>query len=82
MPPRHDQWAAGYRKSGRELFKRKVRDFGAIFGVLDRHGAEVAIFIEVEKRILIEIAGLMHLDIAKLDVKRVGILEIFNLHGR
>lgn len=57
-------------------------DIGAVFGVLDGDAAEVAVFIEIEKGVLIEIAGLMHFNFTKLDVKRIGFLEIFNLHGR
>jgi hypothetical protein len=65
----------------RDLFVREVRNIGALASVLNSNPANVALLVDVQKSILIQIPSLGDIDCPKFDIKRVGILEILNLHG-
>jgi hypothetical protein len=49
--------------------------------VLDRDGADVPGLVEVYLRVLVEILGFRNRDRAELDIERVGIVKISDLHG-
>lgn len=49
--------------------------------MLDRHATNIAGLIKIKQRILIEIAGFDDIRHPELDVQRIGILKICDLHG-
>jgi hypothetical protein len=63
------------------LLVGKFWDLGAFARVFNRDGANLAIRVEVQQRIFIEILCLSHIARAKFDMKRVGILKVFYFHG-
>ena len=67
--------------SGGGILVGELREVRPVFGVLDGDAANVTIPINVEQRVFIQVAGLGHFRGAKLDVQRVGVLKILDLHG-
>jgi len=66
----------------RDLFERDVWNvFDPLLSVLNRNAANLAFGVKVEKRVLVQIACLCHVPAAKLDVKRVSVFEVLDLHG-
>jgi hypothetical protein len=63
------------------LLERHVRNVGSGLGVLQSQAAKIAVRIDLEQRVLVEFASLDHGIGTKLDVQRVRILEVRNLHG-
>ena len=61
-----------------DLFVREVRDVGAVFGVLDGDAANVALLVQIQERVLIQIFGFSNVGGTELDIQRVGILKVFN----
>jgi hypothetical protein len=49
--------------------------------MFERDRTYIALGIQVENRIFVEILGLGNVAIAKLDIQSVGIREVLNLHG-
>lgn len=49
--------------------------------MLDRNSTDVSIFIEIPKRVLVQVACLGDFRRLELDVEGVGVLEIADLHG-
>jgi hypothetical protein len=66
---------------GGNLLVGKRRNVGSIAGVLNRDAADIAVPVEVKDRVLIEIFGFGNFDRAKLNVQRVSILKVLDLHG-
>lgn len=66
---------------GRNLLVGKRRNVGSIAGVLNRDAADIAVPVEVKDCVLIEIFGFGNFDCAKLNVQRVSILKVLDLHG-
>ena len=66
---------------GRNLLEGELWNLGTVFGMLNRDPANVALRIQVQERVLVEVLGFGHLGGAKLDVQRVGVLKVFDLHG-
>ena len=52
-----------------------------VSGMLNRDGTNVAISVEIEKSVLIQVFGLNDLGVAKLNIERISVLEVFDLHG-
>src|SRR5213593_4091547 len=63
------------------LLVRKPWNIGALAGVLDGNPANVAVSVNIQQSVLVQIPGLGDLGFFKLDVERVSILEISDLHG-
>ena len=55
-------------------------DVRSLVSVLDCYPANVPLSVDIQQSVLIEIASLCDLRLAKLDVERVGVLKILNLH--
>src|SRR5205823_3238227 len=58
-----------------------VWEIGAVSRMLDRDRADVAASIDVELSAVVEILRLDDLTRPQLDVQRIGIAEVFDLHG-
>src|SRR5690606_20866348 len=67
-------------RSGGDLLERKGGYIRSILCMLDSDRANIAIAIEFEKSVLVEILGIGYFGAPKLDIKRVGILKIRDLH--
>jgi len=65
----------------RYLLERESRDAGPITRVFDRDAADVALSIDIQERILVEVSCLGDFSRSKLDIQRISVLEIFNLHA-
>jgi hypothetical protein len=65
----------------RDLLVGKLWYFGAFARVFDRDGANLALVVEIQKSIFIQIFRLCNFARTKLDVKRIGILKVFYFHG-
>src|SRR3990167_16217 len=65
---------------GGNLLEREMGNIRPIFRVLNRHRADIAIFIEIELRVFIQVSRLRNLGNPELEVERVGILKILNRH--
>jgi hypothetical protein len=63
------------------LLVGEVKDVRSILGVLDRDCADVAAAIDVKLRILVQIPSLGDVPSLELDVERIGVTEILDLHG-
>jgi hypothetical protein len=50
-------------------------------GVLNSNPADVAVLVDVQKGVLVQVLSLADIGYPKFDIKCVGILEILNLHG-
>jgi hypothetical protein len=59
----------------RDLFEREMGNVRSISGMFDRHRADIAVFIQVELDVFIQISGLSHFCRSELDVERVGCPE-------
>src|SRR5262245_11831683 len=66
---------------GRDLFVRELREVGALSCVLYCNAANVAVRINIEQRVLVQILGLCDLNGSKLDIQGIGVLKILDLHG-
>ena len=66
---------------GCDLFVGEAWNIGTLPRVLDRNAADVAVAIHIQKSILVQVLGLGDLGCLELNVKRVRVLEILNLHG-
>lgn len=73
--------AHGHRRLGGHLLVGEPRDVCALAGVFDCNPANVAISVNVQKRVLVQVPGLGNLGFLKLDIQRVCILEILDFHG-
>jgi hypothetical protein len=50
-------------------------------GVLDSDPANITVAIYVQQSVLVQVPGLCDFGWSKLNVKRVGVLKVLNLHG-
>ncbi len=66
---------------GRDLLVGEARNLGAVAGMLDRDAANLPVSVEIKKSVLIQVFGLNNLGMPKLNIERVRILEVFDLHG-
>jgi hypothetical protein len=58
-----------------------VRNIRSISGMLNRHGTDVSILIEIKLRVLVEIPGLDYGCHFELNMERVRVLKILDRHG-
>jgi hypothetical protein len=65
----------------RDLFEREMGNVRSISSVFNRHRADIAVFIQVELGVLIQISGLSYFCRSELDVERVGVLKVLDCHG-
>lgn len=54
----------------------------SLLRVLNSNPADVTLSVDIEQRVLIEVARLCDLGTTKLDVERISVLEVTYLHGR
>ena len=54
----------------------------SLLGVLHSNPADVTFSVDIKLRILVEVARLCDVGTAELDIERISVLEITNLHGR
>src|SRR3990172_1233240 len=73
--------ARSTRGLGRDLLVRKLGNPGALGRVLDRDCADVSIRVDLKECVLVEVAGLSHRRVPKLDVKGVSLGVVADLHG-
>ena len=65
----------------RDLLVRKRRNRHTVAGVLNGYGAKSPISVKIEKGVFVQISCLVHLGSTKLDIERVRVSEVFDLHG-
>jgi len=65
----------------RNLLVRELRNAGTLGGVLDGDGADIALSVHVQHRILIEVSRLGDRRILELDEQGIGVLEVPNSYG-
>jgi hypothetical protein len=63
------------------LLKRKVRDIGALTGVFDGNAQDAAILVNIEQRVLIQVARFGDLSGFELDKKRIAVLKVSYSHN-
>ena len=68
--------------SGCDLFIRKARNVRTLARVFDGNAADITALIEIQNSILVQILRLGYFGCLELDIERVCILEILNLHTR
>lgn len=68
------------RMLGSDLFIGEARNVSTLTGVLDRYAADIAVLIEIQNSVLIEILRLGYLGCLELDIERVSVLKIFDVH--
>src|SRR5690606_34759427 len=59
----------------------QMADVRALAGMFEGDGAHVAFRIQVEERVLVQVARLNDLPALELDVQGIGVLEVLNFHG-
>ena len=50
-------------------------------GVFDRDAADIAALIEIQNSVLVQVFRFGYFGCLELDIERVGVLEIFDVHG-
>jgi hypothetical protein len=63
------------------LFEREMWNVRSISSVLNRHGADVAVLVQIKLGVLIQVPCFGHFCHFKFDVQRVGVLKILDGHG-
>src|SRR5262249_45598790 len=64
----------------RYLLERECRDTSPIARVFDCDAADVALSINIQERVFVEVSGLGDFSRSKLDIQRISVLEIFYFH--
>lgn len=72
---------AGLAAPVRRRFVHRRISVSTLAGVLDGNAANAAILVDVDEGGFVEVARLGDLGDAKLNVQRVGVLEVLNPHG-
>lgn len=67
-------------KLGRDLLIGKMGNVRTFTCVFDREATNIAVLVHVKQRVFIQLFGLGHLNRTKLNVQRVRLLKIFDLH--
>ena len=70
-----------FRLLGCDLLKREMRNIRSIPGMFNRHGADIAVLVDIKLGVLVQIFGLCDFCHPKLNVQRVGVLKILDGHG-
>ena len=63
------------------MFIGEARDVSTLTGVLDCDAADIAVLIEIQNRVLIQILRFGYFGWLELYIKRVSVLKIFDVHG-
>lgn len=66
---------------GCDLFIRKPRNVRSLACVLNGYAADVAVLVEIENGVFVEVFRLNDFRCFELDVQSVGVLKVFNVHG-
>ena len=66
---------------GRNLFVREAGHVGSLAGVLNSNPTDVAMLIDVQNSVLVQVLRLSDIGCPQFDIESIGILEILNLHG-
>jgi hypothetical protein len=69
------------RALGCDLFIRKPRNVRTLTGVLDRDAEDIAALIEIQNSVLIQIFRFGYFGCLELDIERVSVLKVFDVHG-
>ena len=69
------------RMLGCDLFIRKARNVCTLAGVLDCDAADIAVLIQIQNGVLIQILRFGYFCWLELDVERVSVLKVFDVHG-
>jgi len=64
----------------RYLLERECRDTSPIARVFDCDAADVALSINIQERVFVEVSCLGDFSRSKLDIQRISVLEIFYFH--
>src|SRR3972149_3876275 len=72
---------AAERRLRSHLLEREMRDSRTLLCMLNGQSADITVGVEVQHRVLVEILRLGDLAGAELDIQRIGVLEIGDLHG-
>lgn len=67
--------------SGCDLFIGEARNVCTLTGVLDRDAAEIAVLIEIQNSVLIQILRFGYFGCLELDIECVSVLKVFDVHG-
>lgn len=65
----------------RYTFNSHMTDIGALTRVLKGNGTDVSVAVNIQRGIVIQILGFKDVTVSKLNVERVGIIEIPYFHG-
>lgn len=65
---------------GCDLFIRKTRNVSTLTGVLNRDAANIPGLIEIQNCVLIEILRFGYFGCFELDMERVSVLKVFDVH--
>ena len=65
----------------RYLFEGEGGNTSTITGMFDGDATDFAFSINIQESVLIEIASFGHFGWSELNVQRIGVLKIFDLHG-
>lgn len=76
----HQGRDAGCAKLGRDLLIREMGDARTFTCMFERETTNVAPLVQVKQRVFIKIFGFGYLNRTKLNVQRVSLLEICDLH--
>ena len=66
---------------GCDLFIGKARDVCTLAGVLNCNAPDIAALIEIQNSVLIRILRFGYFGCLELDIERISVLEILNLHS-
>jgi hypothetical protein len=69
------------RELGRDLFIRKARNIRTLTRMLDRDAKDIAALIEIQNSVLIKILRFGYFGWLELDIERVSVLKVFDVHG-
>jgi hypothetical protein len=69
------------RVLGCDLFIREPWNVRTLAGVLDRDAKDIAVLIEIQNSVLIQILRFGYFGCFELDVERVSVLKVFDVHG-
>src|SRR6266404_7647705 len=69
------------RMLGCDLFIGEARNIRTLTGVLDRDAKDIAVLIEIQNSVLIQILRLGNFGCLELDIECVSVLKIFDVHG-
>lgn len=69
------------RMLGCDLFIGEARNVCTHTGVLDRDATDVPALIEIQNGVLIQILRFGYFGWLELDIERVSVLKIFDVHG-